>query len=155
MNHPEAPETFPPWRTGAGSVCKRPFTSHSQGGAILHSIRRGETHTLENLQLLKAVTLLGHNSKEAPPDNKSLLERKLPYTGKLAYSQIKEPFVPYQKHRLSDEISIWEKIETLFGATFHFKPDRTSCTLYLASGDYFPYCIFLSSICFSIFMLEK
>lgn len=111
MKDPEAPERFPPWSTGSGSVCKRPFTSHSQSEAILHSIRRGETHTLENLQLLKAVTLLEHNSKEAPPDNKPLLERKVPYTGKLAYSQIKEPFVPYQNHRLSDETSIWEKIE--------------------------------------------
>ena len=76
-------------------------------------------------------------------------------SGELTYSQIKEPFVTYQNHRLSDEISIWEKIETAFGATFHFKNDVTSCTLYLASGDYFPYCIFLLSICFSILMLEK
>ena len=58
-------------------------------------------------------------------------------SGDLAYSQIKEPFVTYQNHRLSDEISIWEKIETTLGATFHFKHDVTSCTLYLASGDYF------------------
>ena len=42
------------------------------------------------------------------------------FSGQLAYSQIKEPFVTYQNHRLSDEISIWEKIETAFGATFHF-----------------------------------
>ena len=77
------------------------------------------------------------------------------FSGQLAYSQIKEPFVTYQNHRLSDEISIWEKIETAFGATFHFKCDVTNCTLYLASRDYFPYCNFLSSICFSIFMLEK
>ena len=55
--------------------------SHSQSEVILHSIRRGETYTLENLQLLKGMTLLEHNLKKALPDNKPLLERKVPYTG--------------------------------------------------------------------------